>query len=116
MTTRILAHAIGGCYELRHEGCAPKCCEAEAEVVQPDSYADREADIMECGACERPLRAKPLPLDFDPAEMCDTHAWAAEHHEGGRLPDEGAAICMNGRNCTECAQEPAIIDDEPVMS
>lgn len=68
----IYAHGIGGGWDLRHAGCAPKCCEAEAHEV--------DAGLIKigvfCGGCGQPVGGglPPAPRDFDRDEPCETHA------------------------------------------
>lgn len=73
-TTRILAHGIGGGWDLRHEGCAPKCCEAKAEPVTPAEWNARPKPTPDCGGCGASLCDPPAPMDFDRDATCESCA------------------------------------------
>lgn len=82
-TPRILAHGIGGGFDLRHEGCAAKCCEAEAEPVA-DLHRGTHA-ATHCGGCDGLIINPPAPMDFDRDAKCETHAETTHTIAGERI-------------------------------
>lgn len=77
---RIYEHAIFGGNELRHEGCAPRCCEVAAEIV-------RGIPSESCGGCGGELREAPRAMDFDRQQPCEQHAAAPDAHLDAETED-----------------------------
>lgn len=87
--TRILAHAVGGGWDLRHEGCAPKCCERVATPTR----IDLSGEIPGCGGCLNGLSDPPAPVTFDRDAPCEAHVTAG--------CDSCAMLTINGIPCHE---------------
>ena len=82
------AHAIGGGWDIRHAGCAAKCCESHADsvtmiaIAPPRPYVD---PMAYCGGCDAMLCAPANAMDFDRDEVCDACADDAKHDAGDDL-------------------------------
>jgi hypothetical protein len=111
MSGRIYAHGIGGGWDLRHEGCAPRCCEVAADVVR--GPVPNEV----CGGCEGELREPPRPMSFDRSEPCEEHESFEEHRArdphftcpdcmGAFIAQQELAIAQVGC-CAACSPEAA---------
>lgn len=67
--SRIYGHGIGGGWDVRHEGCAARCCEVRAEIVSRAQFP-----VEDCGGCGAPIGGPPEPMEFDRGEPCECHA------------------------------------------
>ena len=101
---KILAHGIGGGgTDYRHEGCAGKCCEAEA--IEHGHAPAGEV----CGGCDAPLACPPARMDFDRDVKCESCACADSWRCADcarTLPDD-APTCATCERCAACCPRGA---------
>ncbi len=65
------AHPVHAGEEIRHAGCAGRCCEADAGPVRRLEWPE---DSANCEGCKGPLCEPPKLMDFDRSESCETHS------------------------------------------
>jgi len=75
----LLAYPVGLGWDVRHAGCAPKCCEATARVLTEDIGECRR---MLCGWCDGRLDRPPKPTTLDRDAPCERHRREAARSAG----------------------------------